>query len=47
MRQAMSFYAKENDIDRADILEIRGNFGMRFEIAVDAFHAHAMLLHGE
>ena len=46
LRQAVSFYAEEDDIDGSDSFEILGNFRTRFEIAVDAFHAHTILLHG-
>ena len=46
LRQAVGFYAEEDDIDWADSFEVLGNFWMRFEIAVDTFHAYAMLLHG-
>jgi hypothetical protein len=46
LRQAVSLHAEEDDIDRADISEFRSNLWMRFEIAVNTLHAHAVFLHG-
>jgi hypothetical protein len=45
LREAVGFYAEEDDVHWADIFEIRSNFWMRFEIAIDTLHANAMLLH--